>query len=161
MCSVILHYQYNNWCCSHIFFPNISFRGFTANWRILLQSQLVQFSLWIILQIILLSPHFNIQDSKVLLPHTHQHRKAALYAVKFLSAAFDTADHNILLKCLEELIGLTGPGLNCFTTYLNRRQHFVRIGDHVSKTCCLLWCTTGFCARSPPVHWVKWLQSME
>ena len=51
-----------------------------------------------------------------------------------LSAAFDTVDHDILIKRLENLVGLSGPVLEWFRTYLIGREFYVSIGDHRSKT---------------------------
>ena len=50
-----------------------------------------------------------------------------------LTAAFDTADHNILLKRLENWAGLSGTVLNWFKTYLENRKHFVSIGNFISE----------------------------
>jgi len=44
-----------------------------------------------------------------------------------LSAAFDTVDHTILLTFLEEHIGLEGPPLNVFKSYLTHRTQCVSI----------------------------------
>uniref|UniRef100_A0A3B3DTS3 Reverse transcriptase domain-containing protein n=3 Tax=Oryzias melastigma TaxID=30732 RepID=A0A3B3DTS3_ORYME len=50
-----------------------------------------------------------------------------------LSAAFDTVDHAILLRRLENWVGLTGPVLNWFKTYLENRKYFVSIGNFTSE----------------------------
>uniref|UniRef100_A0A3B4FPC0 Reverse transcriptase domain-containing protein n=1 Tax=Pundamilia nyererei TaxID=303518 RepID=A0A3B4FPC0_9CICH len=50
-----------------------------------------------------------------------------------LSAAFDTVDHNILLKRLENWAGLSGTVLNWFKTYLENRKYFVSIGNFTSE----------------------------
>jgi len=50
-----------------------------------------------------------------------------------LSAAFDTVDHTILLTFLEEYIGLDGPTLNLFKTYLSDRTQCVSIGGVLSE----------------------------
>ena len=51
-----------------------------------------------------------------------------------LSAAFDTIDHKILLETLKNWIGLSGPVLNWFRTYLTDREYFVMLGDLKSST---------------------------
>ena len=50
-----------------------------------------------------------------------------------LSAAFDTVDHNILLKPLENWAGLYRTVLNWFKTYLENRKYFVSIGNFTSE----------------------------
>uniref|UniRef100_A0A3P9D2F8 Reverse transcriptase domain-containing protein n=1 Tax=Maylandia zebra TaxID=106582 RepID=A0A3P9D2F8_9CICH len=50
-----------------------------------------------------------------------------------LSAAFDTVDHNILLKRLENWTGLSGTVLNWFKTYVENRKYFVSIGNFTSE----------------------------
>lgn len=48
-----------------------------------------------------------------------------------LSAAFDTADHNVLLTRLEESLIITGLALDWFKSYLlERTQHVVLNGFH-------------------------------
>ena len=51
-----------------------------------------------------------------------------------LSAAFDTIDHNILINTLKNWVGLSGPVLNWFTTYLLDRNYFVMFGGHKSTS---------------------------
>uniref|UniRef100_A0A669DF59 Reverse transcriptase domain-containing protein n=1 Tax=Oreochromis niloticus TaxID=8128 RepID=A0A669DF59_ORENI len=54
-----------------------------------------------------------------------------------LSAAFDTVDHNILLKRLESWAGLSGTVLNWFKTYLENRKYFVSIDNFTSEQTCI------------------------
>ncbi len=46
------------------------------------------------------------------------------------SAAFDTVDHNILLKRLENWVGLSGMVHKCFRSYLEGRVYYESIGEH-------------------------------
>ena len=50
-----------------------------------------------------------------------------------LTAAFDTVHHDILLTRLQS-IGLSGPALNWFTSYLSDRTEYVSLGGKKSKT---------------------------
>ncbi len=50
-----------------------------------------------------------------------------------LSAKFDTVDHNILLDQLENWVGLSGPALSWFESYLKDRDFFVSIGNYTSE----------------------------
>ena len=60
-------------------------------------------------------------------------KKRSVLALLDLSAAFDTVDHDILMDRLENWVGLAGPVLNWFRTYLTDRECFVALGDHSSK----------------------------
>ncbi|XP_072041338.1 uncharacterized protein [Amphiura filiformis] len=51
-----------------------------------------------------------------------------------LSAAFDTVDHQILLRRLRDRYGVHGKALAWCTSYLCNRQQSVVIGDSVSAT---------------------------
>ena len=50
-----------------------------------------------------------------------------------LSAAFDTIDHTILLRRLDDWFGVTGKALNWFKSYLTGRCQRIKIGDCLSS----------------------------
>ena len=64
-------------------------------------------------------------------------KKQPVSALLDLSAAFDTVDPYILIKRLGNWVGLAGPVLNWFKTYLTGREYFVTLGDHSSKNICM------------------------
>jgi len=51
-----------------------------------------------------------------------------------LSAAFDTINHSILLSRLHHSVGITGPALSWFTSYLSDRHQFIAINNCNSST---------------------------
>ena len=46
-----------------------------------------------------------------------------------LSAAFDTIDHTILFRRLDDWFGVTGKALDSFKSYLTDRCQRIRLGD--------------------------------
>ena len=50
-----------------------------------------------------------------------------------LSAAFDTVDHDILLRRLEQTFGVSGNVLNWLASYLSSREFYVRLGSDCSE----------------------------
>ena len=50
-----------------------------------------------------------------------------------LSAAFDTVDHDILLRRLQNVYGIDETALVWFKLYLKNRKHRVYIKDTLSK----------------------------
>ena len=53
-----------------------------------------------------------------------------------LSAAFDTVDHSILYRHLQE-VGITGTALDFFHSYLTGRQEYVALGNLTSSVRCV------------------------
>ena len=51
----------------------------------------------------------------------------------YLSEAFDTIDHSILLRRLDDWFGVTGKALNWFKSYLTGRCQRIKLGDCLSS----------------------------
>ena len=64
---------------------------------------------------------------------TDSHGSAILVLLD-LSAAFDTLDHDLLVKTLRNRIGVTGSALAWFESYLNDRHQYVTIGQAKSES---------------------------
>ena len=56
-----------------------------------------------------------------------------------LSAAFDTIDHSILLRCLKSHFGFPGVILQWFSSYLSDRKQYIKVADILSDACNLLF----------------------
>ena len=56
-----------------------------------------------------------------------------------LSAAFDTIDHDVLFSRMEGTLGITGPALEWFRSYLGDRTLRVQIDDSFSASQEILW----------------------
>ena len=50
-----------------------------------------------------------------------------------LSAAYDTIDHTILLRRLDDWFGVTGKALDWFKSYLTGRCQRIKLGDCLSS----------------------------
>lgn len=60
-------------------------------------------------------------------------KNATIVLLLDLSAAFDTVEHNILLRILEKEIGLCGTVLRWFRSFLTTRTQRTRLGNSVSS----------------------------
>ena len=74
-------------------------------------------------------------------------RKMVSLVLLDLSAAFDTIDHNILLRQIESTFGIAGSCLEWFRDYLSKRCQIVHIDNKVSEPKKFqLWCSPGVSA---------------
>ena len=60
-------------------------------------------------------------------------RKVNLLVLFDLLAAFDTIDHNILIKRLESSFGVKGTALKWFASYLENRTRSVKVSEFQSE----------------------------
>ena len=72
-----------------------------------------------------------------------------------LSKAFDTLDHEILLRKLDNY-GIQGNASKLIESYLSDRKQYVSVLDENSEILhVLVWCTAKICPWStflPPIH---------
>ena len=68
----------------------------------------------------------------------HQHGVVILVMLD-LSAAFDTIDHDILFDRMENTLGITGPALEWFRSYLSGRTLRIQIDKSFSELQDILW----------------------
>ena len=61
-------------------------------------------------------------------------KSATVVMLLDLSAAFDTVDHDLLLRILKQEIGISGSALAWFTSFLKGRCQRIRLGSDVSET---------------------------
>ncbi|XP_072048603.1 uncharacterized protein [Amphiura filiformis] len=73
-----------------------------------------------------------------LLQAVDTHGEAVLVLLD-MSAAFDTVDHNILLRRLHERYGVKGPVHKWFASYLDNRQQSVLIDGEQSDPMTIDW----------------------
>ena len=66
-------------------------------------------------------------------------RKATVVMLLDLSAAFDTVDHNLLLRILRNEIGLRGNVLKWFESFLTGRSQRIRLGNTISDEICIMF----------------------
>ena len=71
-------------------------------------------------------------QNDILLNMDRQH--VTLLVLLDLSAAFDTVNHDILLRRLKTTFGITGTALQWFSSYLGNRSQRVVFGDGVSES---------------------------
>ena len=83
----------------------------------------------------------------ILLNMNSQHM--SLLVLLDLSAAFDTVDHNILLRRLKTSFGVTSDALKWFDSYLSGRTQRVIVDGKHSERCHLsFWCAAGIVSWS-------------
>ena len=76
-----------------------------------------------------------------------EHQEVTAFVAIDLSAAFDTVDHDVLLKVLQRRFGLEGAALRWADTYLRPRQFVVNVGKSYSLPRQLQYCVPqGSCA---------------
>ena len=60
---------------------------------------------------------------------SHDNGNISIVTFFDLSAAFDTIDHNILLRCIEHAFGIHSTALQWFSSYLSNRTQTVSINN--------------------------------
>ena len=62
-----------------------------------------------------------------------ERKNVTVMIVHDLSSAFDTVDHEVLLRNLQNNFGICGIALEWFRNYLNNRDMKVKIGKHIPR----------------------------
>ena len=81
-------------------------------------------------------------------------KNCVIFLLLDMSAAFDTVDHQILLTRLSRRFEIKGKALTWFTSYLENRSQFVRVGSDSSGELFIsssLWRSPRTRAWSSPV----------
>ena len=60
-------------------------------------------------------------------------QQLALIVFFYLSAAYDTVDHSLLLSRIQSMFAVSGDALSWFASYLTGRTQSVKIGSVMSK----------------------------
>jgi len=68
-----------------------------------------------------------------------KNQRVTLLILLDLSAAFDTVDHDTMLRRLEHSFGIQGKGLSWFASYLSGRSQRIMINESLSKPFNLEW----------------------
>jgi len=71
----------------------------------------------------------------------------------YLTAAFDTVDHDLLMFRLERQFGIHGVALQWFRSYLQGRSFHVIYGGSTSAMLHIVW-ATRIGSWSPSIHFV-------
>ena len=59
-------------------------------------------------------------------------KQVTLLVFLYLSAAFDTTEHSIVLNILQQDFGVVGTALNWFDSFLSGRKQRILVGDKTS-----------------------------
>jgi len=79
---------------------------------------------------------------------------SAALVILNLSAAFDTADHEILLQCLRVTFGIHETVHRWFQSYLLGRTQYVRRASQIINNPSDVWCASRVSVGSPVIHFV-------
>ena len=77
-----------------------------------------------------------------------------------LSAAFDTVDHEVLLRVLQKRFGIEGTYLESFNTYLRPRLYKVNVSNVYFKEC-NLYCSVPQGSCVGPVLYLAYASSLQ
>ena len=64
--------------------------------------------------------------------HSMDDQQATMLVLLDLSAAFDTVNHNILLRTLQDRLGVNSTALEWFSSYLRNRSQRILVKGHKS-----------------------------